>query len=74
MARNIPLLVVMAVGTFLIVSFMMSFGDSSRKTSTQDFSAAGSSGLDLEAVPASILSGGSIAPKLENATAKYVYT
>ncbi|RYO78878.1 hypothetical protein DL766_009832 [Monosporascus sp. MC13-8B] len=76
MARHLSAMVVLAIAAFLTLSYMMtSFGeaphgrDLSMPTSGDDNPAVIKT--DLGALSESVLHGESIAPKLENATAKY---
>jgi len=69
-------MLVIGVMVFMAMTYLMSSGSShDRIPLTGDHDAGQSEGkpaLDLGGISESILTGGSIAPKLENATAKYV--
>lgn len=76
--QHLTLLVALAIATFLSISYL--FGGGNRELSLMQqgakdgtSSAAASTGDLVGEVPNSILSGGSIAPKLKNETAKYVH-
>lgn len=74
-------MVILAVAAFLTLSFFMSSlggHDTARIPHGHELSTAGSEGstpagkTNLGAISEDVLHGGAIAPKLENATAKYV--
>ena len=74
MARHLSALVILAVAAFLTISYLMSpFGATPRPfTGGTVGGAAGGVKADLSGISDDLLHGGSIAPELENATAKYV--
>ena len=79
MARHLSAMVILAVAAFLTFSFFMSSlggSDTARTPHGHDLSSEGSSSAgiktNLGAISEEVLHGGAIAPKLENATAKYV--
>ena len=76
MARHLSAVVLLAVAAFLTFSYLMSPFSSTPRTPMGVPVGGSSAGLttDFGAIPENVLHGGSIAPKLENATAKYVHS
>jgi hypothetical protein len=78
MARHPSLIMMLAVAAFLTVFYLMSGGKTGVATpntfaATDPKSSEGAaSATDFGAIPKDVLLGEAIAPKLENATAKYV--
>ena len=76
MARHLSALVLLVVAAFLTISYLMSpFGSTPRPmmgAAVGNAHAPGAIKAELSGISDDLLHGGSIAPKLENATAKYV--